>query len=288
MIGLAGVFAYNLVHNANGLEHILLRNRILTKLGRCGIEAIGRARDRNDAERLTKPVKVALLFNAELLTRLAAVRLQVLIHTRIPYGIGHQMRPDTQRQIEQRLRHIFGRKRELTGAGTGNRLGILVALGIVHAVQSLAFLDNRSSLSGFARGCAVKQRRHIGIPELVLARLGDRLRLGKMRDAVRDGIGDARDHIAHENIRNHAAKQKGIAVAHAIGKRTGALQQTLRLSDMNVPAWHSHPHKNLDNYTITAKPRGRLRTLYAATIPQRRFRFHTTAKAPRPHGDIDR
>ena len=24
---------------------------------------------------------------------------------------------------------------------------------------------------------------------------------------------------------------------------TGALQQTLRLSDMNVPAWHSHPHK---------------------------------------------
>ena len=50
-------------------------------------------------------------------------------------------------------------------------------------------------------------------------------------------------YIAHENIRNHAAKQKGIAVAHALGKRTGALQQTLRLSDMNVPAWHSHPHK---------------------------------------------
>lgn len=27
------------------------------------------------------------------------------------------------------------------------------------------------------------------------------------------------------------------------------------------------PIKNLDNYTITAKPRGRLRTLYAATSP---------------------
>lgn len=34
-------------------------------------------------------------------------------------------------QIEQRLRHVLGRKRELTSAGTDNRLGIPVALGIV-------------------------------------------------------------------------------------------------------------------------------------------------------------
>ena len=116
---------------------------ILPKTRRRSIQAIGRARNRNNAERLAEPVKVALLFNAELLARLAAVRLQVLIHARIPYGIGHQMRPDTQCQIEQRLRHIFGRKRELTSAGTDNRLSIPVALGIVHAIQSLALLDNR-------------------------------------------------------------------------------------------------------------------------------------------------
>ena len=77
MIGLAGVFAYNLVHNADGLEHILLMDGILTKTGRRSIQAIGRARYRNDAECLAKPVKVALLFNAEFLARLAAVRLQV-------------------------------------------------------------------------------------------------------------------------------------------------------------------------------------------------------------------
>ena len=243
MVGIAGVFAYNLVHDADGLEHILLMDGILPKTRRRSIQAIGRARNRNNAERLAEPVKVALLFNAELLARLAAVRLQVLIHARIPYGIGHQMRPDTQCQIEQRLRHIFGRKRELTSAGTDNRLSIPVALGIVHAIQSLALLDNRGRRGWRTGGRTFKQRCHIGIPELVLTRLRDRLGLGKVRNAVRDGIGDARDHIAHENIRNHAAKQKGIAVAHALGKRTGALQQTLRLSDMNVPAWHSHPHK---------------------------------------------
>ena len=158
----------------------------------------------------------------------------------------------------------------------------------MYPIESLALLDNRGRGSRRTNRRPFEQRCHIGIPELMLTRLGDRLGLCKVRNAVRDGIGDARDHIAHEDIRNHAAKQKGIAVAHAIGKRTGALQQTLRLSDMNVPAWHSHPHKNLDNYTITAKPRGRLRTLYAATIPQRRSRFHTTTPAPRPHGDIDR
>ena len=101
----------------------------------------------------------------------------------------------------------------------------------------------------------------------MLTRLRDGLRLGKVRNAVRDGIGDARDHIAHEDIRNHAAKQKGIAVAHTIGKRAGTRQQSFRLSDMNIPTWHSHPRKNPDNYTITAKPRRRLRTLYAATSP---------------------
>ena len=73
MIGLAGIFAHDLVHDANGLEHVLLRNRILAKLGRRGIKTIGCARNGNDAERLAKPVKVALLLNAELLARLAAV-----------------------------------------------------------------------------------------------------------------------------------------------------------------------------------------------------------------------
>ena len=97
MIRLAGVFAYNLVHNADGLEHILLMDGILTKTRRRGIQAIGRTRDRNNAERLAKPVKVALLFNTEFLARLAAVRLQVLIHARIPHGIGHEVRPDAQR-----------------------------------------------------------------------------------------------------------------------------------------------------------------------------------------------
>ena len=177
------------------------------------------------------------------------------------------MRPDTQCQIEQRLRHVLGRKRELTSAGTDNRLSIPVALGIVHAIQSLALLDNRGSLGGFARGCAFKQRRHIGIPELVLARLRDRLGLCKVRNAIRNGISDTGNHIAHKNVRNHAAKQEGIAVTNAIGKHASTRQQALRLSDMNVPTWHSHPHKNLDNYTITAKPRGRLRTLYAAASP---------------------
>ena len=143
MVGLAGVFAHDLVHNADGLEHILLMDGILPKTRRRSIQAIGRTRDGNDAQRLAKPVKVALLFNAELLARLAAVRLQVLIHARIPYGIGHEVRPNAQCQIEQRLRHVLGRKRELTSAGTDNRLGIPVALGIVHAIQSLALLDNR-------------------------------------------------------------------------------------------------------------------------------------------------
>ena len=184
-----------------------------------------------------------MLFNAEFLARLAAVRLQVLIHARIPHGIGHQMRPDTQCQIEQRLRHVIGRERKLASTGTGNRLGILVALGIMYPIESLALLDNRGRRGWRTSGRTFKQRCHIGIPELMLTRLRDGFRLGKVRNAVRDGIGDARDHIAHEDIRNHAAKQKGIAVAHAIGKRTGALQQTLRLSDMNVPTWHSHPHK---------------------------------------------
>ncbi len=208
-----------------------------------------------------------MLFNAEFLARLAAVRLQILIHARIPHGIGHEVRPNAQRQIEQRLCHVIGRERKLASTGTGNRLGILVALGIMYPIESLAFLGNRGRGSRRTNRRPFEQRRHIGVPKLMLARLRDRLRLGKMRDTVRNGIGDARDHIAHEDIRNHAAKQKGIAVAHALGKRTGALQQTLRLSDMNVPTWHSHPHKNLDNYTITAKPRGRLRTLYAATSP---------------------
>ena len=217
MVGLTGVFAYNLVHDADGLEHIFFMDGILPKTRRSGIQAIGRTRDGNNAQRLAKPVKVALLFNAELLARLAAVRLQVLIHARIPYGIGHQMRPDTKCQIEQRLCHIFGRKRELTGVGTGNRLGILVALGIVHAVQPLALLDNRGRRGRRTDGRTFKQRCHIGIPELMLTRLREGLRLGKVRNAVRNGIGDARDHIAHEDIRNHAAKQKGIAVAHAIG-----------------------------------------------------------------------
>ena len=216
------------------------------------------------------------------------MRLQVLIHARIPHGIGHEVRPNAQRQIEQRLRHVIGRERKLASTGTGNRLGILVALGIMHPIESLALLDNRGRVSRRTNRRPFEQRRHIGVPKLMLARLRDRLGLCKVRNAVRDGIGDARDHIAHEDIRNHTAKQKGIAVAHALGKRTGALQQTLRLSDMNVPAWHSHPHKNLDNYTITPKPRGRLRTLYAATSPSHRFQFHTTAKVPRPRDDIDR
>ena len=198
------------------------------------------------------------------------------------------MRPDAQRQIEQRLRHVTGRERKLASTGTSNRLGVLVALGIMHPIESLALLGDRGRGSRRTNRRPFEQRRHIGIPELVLARLRDRLGVCKVRNAIRNGISDTRDHIAHEDIRNHAAKQKGIAVAHAIGKRAGALQQTLRLSDMNVPAWHSHPHKNLDNYTITAKPRGPLRTLYAATIPQRRSRFHTKTPAPRPHGDIDR
>ena len=97
MIGLAGVFAYNLVHDADGLEHILLMDGILPKTRRSGIQAIGRTRDGNNAQRLTKPVKVALLFNAELLARLAAVCFQILVHTRVPYRVGHQMRPDAQR-----------------------------------------------------------------------------------------------------------------------------------------------------------------------------------------------
>lgn len=129
MVGLTGVFAHDLVHNADGLEHILLMDGILPKTRRRSIQAIGRARNRNNAERLAEPVKVALLFNAELLARLAAVRLQVLIHARIPYGIGHEVRPNAQRQIEQRLRHVIGRERKLASTGTGNRLGILVALG---------------------------------------------------------------------------------------------------------------------------------------------------------------
>ena len=153
------------------------------------------------------------------------------------------MRPDTQRQIEQRLRHVLGRERKLAGTGTDNRLGVPVTLGVMHPIESLALLDNRGRGSRRTNRRPFEQRCHIGIPELMLTRLRDGLGLGKMRDAIRDGVGDARDHIAHEDIRNHAAKQKGIAVAHAIGKRTGALQQTLRLSDMNVPAWHSHPHK---------------------------------------------
>ena len=97
MIGLAGVFAYNLVHNANGLEHILLMDGILTKTRRSGIQTIGCARDGNNAERLAKLVKVALLFNAEFLARLAAVRLQVLVHAGVPHGIGHEVRPNAQR-----------------------------------------------------------------------------------------------------------------------------------------------------------------------------------------------
>ena len=97
MIGLAGVFTYNLVHDADGLEHILLMDGILPKTRRSGIQAIGRTRDGNYAQRLSKPVKVALLFNAEFLTRLAAVRLQILVHTRVPYRVSHQMRPDAQR-----------------------------------------------------------------------------------------------------------------------------------------------------------------------------------------------
>ena len=64
---------------------------ILPKTRRSDIQAISRTRDGNNAQRLTKPVKIALLFNAELLTRLAAVRLQILVHTRVPYRVGHQM-----------------------------------------------------------------------------------------------------------------------------------------------------------------------------------------------------
>ena len=97
MIGLAGVFAYNLVHDADGLEHIFFMNGILPKTRRRGIQAIGRTRDGNNAQRLTKPVKIALLLNTKLLARLAAMRLKILVHARVPHGIGHQMRPNAQR-----------------------------------------------------------------------------------------------------------------------------------------------------------------------------------------------
>lgn len=120
----------------------------------------------------------------------------------------------------------------------------------MHAIKPLALLDNRRRRSRHTYRHALEQRRHIGIPKLLFARLGDRLGLGKMRDAIRNGIGNARNHIAHKNVRDHAAKQKGIAVAHVIGKRAGARQQPFRLSDMNIPTWHSYPRKNPDNYTI--------------------------------------
>ena len=288
MIRIAGVFAHNLVHNANGLEHILLWNRILTKLGRRGIEAIGRTRDRNDAERLAKPVKVSLLLNAELLARLAAARLEILVHARVPHGIGHQMRPNAQRQIEQRLRHVIGRERKLGGAGAVNRLGVFVALRIVHPIEPFTLFDNRGRCSRRTRRRTFKQRRHIGVPKLMLAWLRNGLGLGKVRDAIRDGVGNTGNHVPHKNVRNHAAKQKGIAVAHVIGKRAGTRQKSFRLSDMNIPTWHSHPRKNPDNYTIRSKSRARPQPHYAATILLHRFRFHMTAREPRPRGDIDR
>lgn len=56
----------------------------------------------------------------ELLARLAAVRLEVLVHAGVPHGIGHEVRPNAQRQVEQRLCHVLGRERKLVGTGTGN------------------------------------------------------------------------------------------------------------------------------------------------------------------------
>ena len=177
------------------------------------------------------------------------------------------MRPDAQCQIEQRLRHVLGRERKLACAGTGNRLGVLVALGIMHPIESLALLGNRGRGSRRTNRRPFEQRRHIGVPKLMLARLRNGLGLGKVRNAVRDGVGDAGNHIAHKNVRNHAAKQKGIAVAHVIGKRAGTRQQSFRLSDMNIPTWHSYPRKNPDNYTIHVKSRtaaALLRSNYSA------------------------
>ena len=97
MIGLAGVFAHDLVHNADSLEHIFLMDGILPKTRRRGIQAIGRTRDGDDAERLAKPVKVTLLFNAKLIAPLPADSLQIQHHARHPHPIGPKMRPDAQR-----------------------------------------------------------------------------------------------------------------------------------------------------------------------------------------------
>lgn len=128
----------------------------------------------------------------------------------------------------------------------------------MHPIEPLALLGNRGRGSRRTNRRPFEQRRHIGVPKLMLARLRDGLRLGKVRNAVRDGIGDARDHIAHEDIRNHAAKQKGIAVAHVIGKRASTRQQSFRLSDMNIPTWHSHPRKTRITIPFTAShARGR-------------------------------
>ena len=130
MVGLAGVFAHDLVHNADGLEHILLMDGILPKTRRSGIQAIGRTRDGNNAQRLAKPVKVTLLFNAELLARLAAVRLQVLIHARIPYGIGHQMlTPTLADSVIESAKAAFITSHSVALGSAGGML-LILAIGI--------------------------------------------------------------------------------------------------------------------------------------------------------------
>ena len=85
---------------------------------------------------------------------------------------------------------------------------------------------------------AVQDGHNVGTPKLILTRLRDGLRLGKMRDAIRNGIGYPRHHVANTNIRHKIAKQKGILVANRARERAIARQHLLSLGNMDVPTWH--------------------------------------------------
>lgn len=120
------------------------------------------------------------------------------------------------------------------------------------AIDRFALNSNRCGSDGIGNGDAALYDTKapcsggdvIG-PELMLARLGDRLGRCEVRDAIRDGLVHVGNHVAHRDVRHERTKQKGIAVPHGASDRAIAGKELLALGNMDVPTWHKSSNRCL-------------------------------------------
>ena len=164
----------------------------------------------------------------------------MLVDANVPNVVGKQVQPGAQHHVAHGLGHVcLGghlARRRVKSRGR-HRLDPHVALRVVHPVDAVELLlQGKKRAAGRPGGLLpCQRRRYVGVPELPLARLGNVLGFGEMRDAIRNRLRNARHHIAHADIGKHIAKQERIAVAHGSGQPAPASKQVLRMSNMYVP-----------------------------------------------------